>query len=166
MRIEVAKGDITEQTTDAIVNAANAELTNGSGVNGAIHRAAGPELAEALGEIGSCHTGNAVITPGFNLPCQYIIHAVGPIWHGGSIGEEALLAGCYRSSLNLAAQYGLKSVSFPSISTGIFGYPPHLATAVAVKTIGNHAQLELVRLVAFDDHMYKLLSAEVVRQRR
>ena len=160
-RIEVVQGDITTQTTDAVVNAANSDLTGGSGVNGAIHSAAGPELPEALRRIGGCHTGDAVITPGFEMQCKYIIHAVGPVWHGGSLGEEALLARCYRACLDLATEYELSSIAFPSISTGVYGYPPHLAVPIAVNSVKEHSRIPLVRFVAFDNRMYELLLNEV-----
>ena len=161
LKIEVLEGDITTQTTDAVVNAANADLMGGTGVNGAIHRAAGPELTNALRDIGGCHTGDAVITSGFEMQCRYIIHAVGPIWHGGSLGEEALLARCYRACLDLAVKHELSSISFPSISTGVYGYPPHLAVPVAVNTIREHSRIRLVRFVAFDNRMYELFLNEV-----
>ncbi len=154
-------GDITTQETDAVVNAANSDLTGGSGVNGAIHNAAGPQLSDVLRKFGGCHTGEAVITPGFNMKCRYIIHAVGPIWHGGSLGEEALLSRCYRTCLDLAAEFELASISFPLISTGIYGYPPHLAIPVAVATVKEHAKIRLVRFVAFDNRMYEMLLHEV-----
>ena len=160
-KIEVVVGDITTQTTDAVVNAANSDLTGGSGVNGAIHNAAGSELPEALRRIGGCHTGDAVITPGFEMKCRYIIHAVGPIWHGGSLGEEALLARCYRACLDLAKEYELSSIAFPSISTGVYGYPPHLAVPVAVTSVKEHSRIPLVRFVAFDNRMFELLMNEV-----
>ena len=161
VNIDVKIGDITTQTTDAVVNAANSDLTGGSGVNGAIHRAAGSELPGALRKIGGCHTGDAVITPGFEMKCRYIIHAVGPIWHGGSLGEETLLARCYRACLDLAAKYKLSSIAFPAISTGVYGYPPHLAVPVAVKTVKEHSQIPLVRFIAFDNRMYELFLNEV-----
>ena len=159
--MEVVQGDITVQTTDAVVNAANSDLTGGTGVNGAIHEAAGPDLIRALREIGGCHTGSAVITPGFEMKCRYIIHGVGPIWHGGSLGEDALLARCYRTCLDLAAKYELSSIAFPLISTGVYGYPPHLAVKIAVKAVNEHANMALVRFVAFDNRMYELLMDEV-----
>lgn len=159
--IEAVLGDITTQTTDAVVNAANSDLTGGTGVNGAIHEAAGPDLPKALHQIGGCHTGSAVITPGFEMTCRFIIHAVGPIWHGGSLGEEALLARCYRACLDLAMEHDLSSIAFPSISTGVFGYPPHLAVKVAVETVKEHAEISLVRFVAFDNRTYELYLEEV-----
>lgn len=126
--------DITTLDVDAIVNAANEALASGGGVCGAIHRAAGPELARACAAIGGCPTGEARITPGFDLKARYVIHAVGPVWHGGSAGEAGLLASAYRSSLTLAEENGLTSIAFPAISTGIYGYPLEAATAIAVRT--------------------------------
>ena len=127
--------DITTLDVDAIVNAANEQLLPGGGVCGAIHRAAGPQLATACAEIGHCPTGDARITPGFNLLAKYVIHAVGPIWHGGNAGEAELLAGAYHSSIRLADKHGLKSIAFPAISTGIYGYPLDAATKVAVESV-------------------------------
>lgn len=131
---ELVEGDITKLSVDAIVNAANERLTPGGGVCGAIHRAAGPRLAEACADIGHCPTGEARITPGFDLPAKYVIHAVGPVWHGGTRGERDLLAGCYRYSIDLARHHKCRSIAFPAISTGIFGYPPEAASRVAVAT--------------------------------
>jgi O-acetyl-ADP-ribose deacetylase (regulator of RNase III) len=140
-RLEVFEGDITALDVDAIVNAANEALAPGGGVCGAIHRAAGPELAAACRAIGRCPTGEARITPGFRLKARHVIHAVGPVWQGGSAGEPELLAGCYRGSLALAAEHGLASIAFPAISTGIYGYPLEAATGIAVATV----QAELAR---------------------
>ena len=137
-RIEIVIGDITALEVDAIVNAANEALVPGGGVCGAIHRRAGPALAEACAAIGHCPTGSAVITPGFNLQARSVIHAVGPVWHGGSAGEADLLAGCYRTSLALCATHSVRSVAFPAISTGIFGYPLEAATEVAIRTVLHH----------------------------
>jgi O-acetyl-ADP-ribose deacetylase len=134
-RIEIIEGDITRLDVDAIVNAANKMLAPGGGVCGAIHRAAGPELAEACAKLGGCETGEAKITPGFSLPAHYVIHAVGPVWGGGESGEDRLLAACYRNSLTLAAEHGLASIAFPAISTGIFGFPPDRAAHTAVATV-------------------------------
>jgi O-acetyl-ADP-ribose deacetylase (regulator of RNase III) len=134
-RLVVYQVDITQLDVDAIVNAANERLAPGGGVCGAIHRAAGPELARACAEIGGCPTGEARITPGFELMANYVIHAVGPVWHGGGRGEDRLLAGCYRHSLELALEHGLASIAFPAISTGIFGYPLQRATDIAVATV-------------------------------
>jgi O-acetyl-ADP-ribose deacetylase (regulator of RNase III) len=133
--IEIIEGDITRLDVDAIVNAANATLAPGGGVCGAIHRAAGPELREACAELGGCDTGEAKITPGFRLPARYVIHTVGPVWDGGERGEARLLAACYRHSLALAAQHNLRSIAFPAISTGIYGYPPERAARIAVRTV-------------------------------
>ena len=127
--------DITTLDVDAIVNAANEELLPGGGVCGAIHRAAGPQLAAACAEIGYCPTGKARITPGFDLRAKYVIHAVGPFWDGGHDGEAELLAGAYKSSIRLAKKRGLKSIAFPAISTGIYGYPLEAATKVAVEAV-------------------------------
>lgn len=132
MGLEVVTGDITQLAVDAIVNAANEQLTPGGGVCGAIHRAAGPELAQACAEIGGCPTGQARLTPGFGLPARWVIHAVGPVWHGGGHGEADALSGCYCFSLELARQAGARSVAFPCISTGIYGYPKEQAARIAV----------------------------------
>lgn len=132
-RITMVLGDLTTTKADAIVNAANERLLRGGGVCGAIFRAAGGALDEACGEIDYCATGDAVITPGFNLPADSIIHTVGPVWHGGGRNEAALLASCYDKSLALAEKNGLKSIAFPSISTGIFGYPTEKAAKIAVE---------------------------------
>ena len=134
-RIEILTADITTLALDAIVNAANEALAPGGGVCGAIHRKAGPRLAEACAAIGSCRTGSAVMTPGFNLPAAHVIHAVGPVWQGGGAGEAELLAGCYRASLALCAAQKLGSIAFPAISTGIYGYPLEAATAIAMRTV-------------------------------
>lgn len=134
-RIEVFSGDITKLEVDAIVNAANDRLAPGGGVCGAIHRAAGTDLARACAAIGHCPTGEARITGGYELPASHVIHAVGPVWHGGQEGERQLLAGCYRNSLELAKEAGLKSIAFPAISTGVYGYPLEQATRVAVETV-------------------------------
>jgi O-acetyl-ADP-ribose deacetylase (regulator of RNase III) len=133
--IEIIEGDITRLDVDAIVNAANTTLAPGGGVCGAIHRAAGPELREACAELGSCDTGEAKITPGFRLSARYVIHTVGPVWDGGERGEARLLANCYRHSLALATQHNLRSIAFPAISTGIYGYPPERAARIAVRTV-------------------------------
>jgi O-acetyl-ADP-ribose deacetylase len=131
-RIALVTGDITTLEADAIVNAANEGLRGGGGVDGAIHRAAGPRLMEACRAIGRCPTGQAVLTPGFDLKARHVIHTVGPVWHGGGAGEAALLESCYAESLAIAAREGLASIVFPAISTGIYGYPLEAATAIAV----------------------------------
>jgi O-acetyl-ADP-ribose deacetylase (regulator of RNase III) len=133
-RMRVVEGDITALDVEAIVNAANAQLLPGGGVCGAIHSRAGPELAAACRAIGGCPTGEARITPGFRLKARHVIHAVGPVWRGGNEGEPALLAACYRNSLALAAEAGLREIAFPAISTGIYGYPPELAAPLAVES--------------------------------
>jgi len=149
------RGDITQETTDAIVNAANSSLAPGGGVCGAIHRAAGPELANACDELGGCPTGDARITPGFALKASHVIHAVGPVWQGGTQGEPEELASCYRRSLELADEYGLRSISFPAISTGIYGYPLNKATEIAVRTVRetmrSHPNIEQVRFICFSE---------------
>lgn len=149
------RGDITLETTDAIVNAANESLAPGGGVCGAIHRAAGPELAVACRALAPCPTGEARITPGFRLPARYVIHAVGPVWHGGTRGEPELLARCYCAALDLAGAQGCRSIAFPSISTGIYGYPIEAASRVAVGSVREHHSqvptVEIVRFVCFSD---------------
>ena len=150
--LEAAQGDITREAVDAIVNAANSGLARGGGVCGAIFSAAGPELDGACAELGGCPTGDAKATPGFRLPARWIIHAVGPVWHGGDSGEPELLASAYSRSLAVADEIGARSVAFPAISTGIYGYPLDAATAIAVRTCRDaETDVDLIRFVAFDD---------------
>jgi O-acetyl-ADP-ribose deacetylase len=151
-RLEAAQGDITVEQVDVVVNAANPQLAGGGGVDGAIHRAAGAaQLHAACRAIGGCPPGQAVVTDGFELPARFIIHTVGPVWHGGTAGEPETLASCYRAALTLADEAGAQSVAFPAISTGVYGYPPDLAAALAVTTVGAaDTDVTLVRFVAFD----------------
>jgi O-acetyl-ADP-ribose deacetylase (regulator of RNase III) len=152
MRIEAVQGDITLERVDAVVNAANAALAGGGGVDGAIHRAAGADaLRTACRELGGCATGDAKATPGFGLNARWVIHTVGPVWRGGGGAEADLLASCYRRSLEVADQLGARSMAFPAISTGVYGYPQDRAASIAVSTLlSTPTQVELVRLVAFD----------------
>ena len=153
-RIEIIQGDITKQTVDAIVNAANCSLLGGGGVDGAIHRAAGPELLAECRTLHGCETGRAKITRGYRLPAKFVIHTPGPVWRGGERGEDGLLASCYRSCLALADENGCKTVDFPSISTGVYAFPVERAAGIAIRTIGTflaeHPAIERVRMVCFD----------------
>ena len=153
-RIQVIQGDITRQTCDAIVNAANTSLLGGGGVDGAIHRAAGPDLLAECRTLYGCETGKAKITKGYRLPARYVIHTPGPIWHGGDRNEPALLASCYRSCLELAEANGCQTVCFPSISTGVYHFPLNQAAGIAIETIAaflaSHAAPAQVTLVCFD----------------
>jgi O-acetyl-ADP-ribose deacetylase (regulator of RNase III) len=155
----VAEGDITKQRVDAIVNAANTTLLGGGGVDGAIHRAAGPRLVEESKTLGGCPTGQAKITKGYNLPAQWVIHTVGPVWHGGARHEDELLASCYRRSLELAVEKGVRTIAFPAISTGVYGFPLERATAIAVGEVRSFLEknpsLEKVVFVCFGKHAYE-----------
>jgi len=167
MQLKVYKGDITKLKVDAVVNAANSSLLGGGGVDGAIHRAAGPELLEECRNLHGAETGEAKITKGYKLPAKYVIHTVGPVWRGGSHGEPELLASCYRNSLMLWKENNLKSIAFPAVSTGIYGYPKKEAAEVAVRTIlketkGLGDEYE-VYLVAFDTET-ELLYQEIIRK--
>ncbi|MDO8141062.1 MAG: O-acetyl-ADP-ribose deacetylase [Candidatus Brocadiales bacterium] len=157
--LELIEGDITEQETDAVVNAANSSLLGGGGVDGAIHRAGGPKILEDCRKLGGCPTGEARITTGGDLKAKYVIHTVGPVYSGGNRREAELLANAYKNSLSLASQYKLKSVAFPSISTGAYGYPVNEAATVALKTViqylKTHADIEMVRFVLFGMKAYQ-----------
>ena len=154
-KIMTILGDITKQNVDAIVNAANTSLLGGGGVDGAIHRAAGPDLLEECRTLKGCRTGEAKITKGYKLPAKYVIHTPGPVWHGGSKNEPQLLASCYRSCLTLAVENGCKTVDFPSISTGVYHFPLEKASVIAINTIADflkqHTEIEQVRMVCFDE---------------
>jgi len=167
-RIAIVRGDITRLPVDAIVNAANSSLLGGGGVDGAIHRAAGPGLLAECRLLGGCPTGQARITGGYRLPARWVIHTVGPVWHGGRRGEDDALAQCYRNSLALAAQHGARTVAFPAISTGIYGFPPERAAEIAVRTVStflrDHPELEAVTFVCFSDHAQQVYAAEVAQQ--
>ncbi len=161
-RIEAVQGDITHQDVDAIVNAANSSLLGGGGVDGAIHRAAGPDLLAECRTLGGCDIGDAKATRGYRLAATWVIHTVGPVWRGGGRGEPEALASCYRRSLEVAGELGATAIAFPAISTGIFGYPPDLAADVAIATItSTPTSLDLVRLVAFDGATRALYDARL-----
>lgn len=163
-RLDVVQGDITKLSVDAIVNAANSSLLGGGGVDGAIHRAGGPAILEECRAIrarqGGCPTGEAVVTTAGRLPAKNVIHTVGPVWNGGNRGEPELLAACYRNSLHRALEHGLKTVAFPNISTGVYGYPKHRAAPVAVETVraflAETDAIERVTFVCFDEENFQL----------
>ena len=159
-RIEIWQGDITRLAVDAIVNAANSTLLGGGGVDGAIHRAAGPQLVAECATLGGCATGEAKITGGYLLPARHVIHTVGPVWRGGSHGEDDLLAACYRNSLRLAVAHGLRSIAFPAISTGVYRFPLERAARIALRTVAaflaEDQTLQRVIMVCYDKHAYQV----------
>jgi len=159
-RIEILKGDITKLKVDAIVNAANTSLLGGGGVDGAIHRGAGPELLEFNRKLEGCSTGEAKISPGFKLPAKFIIHTVGPVWNGGKNNEDKLLTNCYKNSLQLAKENNVKTIAFPAISTGVYRFPLERATKIAVsevkKFLEKNASIEKVIFVCFDEENYQV----------
>lgn len=165
--IKTIQGDITKiKDIEAIVNAANTSLLGGGGVDGAIHRAAGPELLAECRTLHGCNTGEAKITGAYNLPCQYVIHTVGPIWNGGKSDEAELLASCYYNSLKLAAENGIKSIAFPSISTGVYHFPVDLAAKIAVSTVNrfldaNPGTVEIIEWVLFDERTFSYYEKEI-----
>ena len=157
-KIEIKIGDITKEKVDAIVNAANTTLLGGGGVDGAIHRAAGPELLKECATLGVCKTGEAKLTKGYNLPAKFVIHAVGPVWHGGNTNEIALLASCYSNSLRIAKENGIKTIAFPAISTGAYRFPLERAARIAIKTVKEflsaNTEIDKVIFVCFDQKTY------------
>jgi O-acetyl-ADP-ribose deacetylase (regulator of RNase III) len=158
--LQIVRGDLTTEAVDAIVNAANGSLLGGGGVDGAIHRAGGPAILAECRLLGGCATGNAKATNAGKLPARFVIHTVGPVWRGGDAGEAELLASCHRRSLEVACELGSRTIAFPAISCGVYGYPVELAAPVAVGTVRDHGdRLDLVRFVLFDDAAYEAFAA-------
>ena len=159
-RVEIIHGDITQQKVDAIVNASNITLLGGHGVDGAIHRAAGPELLEECRSLNGCQTGEVKITRGYKLPAKWIIHAVGPVWNGGGQNEDSLLASCYRNALKMVHEYQIQSIAFPAISTGAYHFPIERATAIAIREVSEFLKidqtLQKILFVCFDEKVYQV----------
>ncbi len=164
-KIELIKGDITQINVDAIVNAANKTLLGGGGVDGAIHRAAGPALLEECKTLNGCETGSAKITKGYNLPAKNVIHTVGPVWHGGNKNEASMLSSCYQESLKLAVKNNCKTIAFPNISTGVYHFPKEQAAKIAIETVKkflySHEAVKKIIFVAFDDENYNIYQNEL-----
>jgi len=169
-RLRVAEGDITKLDVDAIVNAANPTLLGGGGVDGAIHRAAGPGLLAECKTLGGCNTGEGKITRGYNLPARWVIHTVGPVWQGGGHGEDELLADCYRNSLRLAVERGVRTIAFPAISTGVYGFPMARAARIAVREVRRFLEtdshLHEVLLVCYDPEAYRIFAEALAAESR
>lgn len=162
--LEAVAGDITRMHVDAIVNAANTSLLGGGGVDGAIHRAAGPELLEACRKLHGCATGDAKATPGFRLPAKWVFHAVGPVWNGGMRGEDELLASCYRRCLALAREHAVKTIAFPAISTGVYRFPPERAATIAIQTVRAHIEdsgIEVASFVCFNEETKRIYDQQL-----
>ena len=166
-KLELVKGDITKMEVDAIVNAANKSLMGGGGVDGAIHRAAGPELLNECRTLNGCETGESKITRSYNLPAKYVIHTVGPVWHGGMNNEPQLLANCYKNSLQIAFDKKLSSVAFPNISTGIYRFPKEMAANIAIRTVNDflkkNKKIKTVYFVCFDEENYEIYKEKLIQ---